>query len=209
MEEKNKKKSNNHNEEVKSKEEGDPLTEEVQDNTKTAKEDREILEEKYLRLQAEFDNYKKRSYKEKIEFIKFANEGLILELLDILDNFERGIKSAEAKKDFALLHQGVDMISKQLHSMLEAKGLKRISCVGEKFDPHKHDAIEVVEGEEKETDTVIEELQPGYILNGRIIRPAKVKVLKGKENLDIIEEIPEEINNKDNDNRETKDNEKV
>lgn len=209
MEEKNKKKPDNNDKEVKDKKEDDPLLKEVKDNSKVAKEERELLEEKYLRLQAEFDNYKKRSYREKIEFIKFANEGLILELLEILDNFERGIKSAEAKKDFELLHQGVDMISKQLHSLLEAKGLKRISCVGDKFDPHRHEAIEVVEEEAKETNVIIEEMQPGYILNGRIIRPAKVKVLKNKENLDIIEETPEEINDKDDGNPDSKDNKKV
>ena len=136
--------------------------------------------DKYMRLHAEFDNYRKRSSKEKIEFVKFANEGLILELLGILDNFERGIKSAEQKKDFDLLHQGVDMISKQLHALLEAKGLTRIKAVGQKFDPHQHEPMEVIEGDEEE-DVIVEEMQPGYLLNGRIIRPAKVKVARKKK----------------------------
>lgn len=141
------------------------------------------LWDRYLRLQAEFDNYKKRTFKEKVEFVKFANEGLILELLDILDNFERGVKSAELKKDFGLLHQGVDMISKQLHTLLEAKGLKRIKSLGENFDPHQHEAVEVIEDEDEEVSEgrIVEELQPGYMLNGRIIRPAKVKVVRKKE----------------------------
>lgn len=136
--------------------------------------------DKFLRLQAEFDNFKKRVLKERSEFIKFANEALILELVSILDDFERSIKSAEQKEDFELLHQGVDMISKQLHRLLEDKGLKRIKCVGEKFDPHQHDAVEVVEDETEEEDIIIEEFQPGYTLNGRVIRPAKVKVVKRK-----------------------------
>lgn len=141
------------------------------------------LWDRYLRLQAEFDNYKKRTFKEKVEFVKFANEGLILELLDILDNFERGVKSAELKKDFGLLHQGVDMISKQLHTLLEAKGLKRIKSLGENFDPHQHEAVEVIEDEDEEASEgrIVEELQPGYMLNDRIIRPAKVKVVRKKE----------------------------
>lgn len=139
------------------------------------------LKDKYLRLQAEFDNYRKRSLKEKGEFIRFANEGLIVELLAILDNFERGIKAADLKKDFDLLHQGVDMISKQLHGLLESKGLRRIKAVGEKFDPHQHEAMEVIEAEDIDQDTVIEEMQPGYLLNERIVRPAKVKVAKRKE----------------------------
>ena len=147
------------------------------------------LMDKYIRLNAEFDNYRKRSFKEKNEFVKFANEGLILELLSILDNFERGIKSAEQKKDFDLLHQGVDMISKQLHSLLEAKGLVRIKVVGEKFDPHQHEPMEVVESQE-EDDIIVDEMQPGYILNGRIIRPAKVKVARKKK--EEIEEKEEE-----------------
>ncbi len=148
---------------------------------KTEEEEYNSLWDNHLRLQAEFDNYKKRSFKERSEFIKFANEGLILELLSILDNFERGIRSAELKKDFDLLHQGVDMISRQLHALLEAKGLKRIKSAGEKFDPHQHDAMEVIEDEEAKEERVIEEMQPGYTLNGRIIRPAKVKVVKKKE----------------------------
>ncbi|MBU0694479.1 MAG: nucleotide exchange factor GrpE [Candidatus Omnitrophica bacterium] len=155
-----------------------------------AKEEYNLLWDKHLRFQAEFDNYKKRSLKEKAEFIKFANEGLILELLSILDNFERGIKSTEQKKDFNLLHQGVEMISLQLHSLLNAKGLNKIKSVGEKFNPHQHEAIEVVASEDIgiEEDIVIEEMQAGYMLDGRVIRPAKVKVCKKAEEK-IIEEV--------------------
>ena len=160
------------------------------------KQDYAELWDKYVRFQAEFDNYKKRSFKEKVDFIKFANEGLITELLGILDNFERGIKSAEHKKDYDLLHQGVDMISKQLHSLLETKGLSRIKSLGQKFDPHQHEAVEVVEGDDE--GAVIEELQPGYLLNGRIVRPAKVKVAKCKE----VDETMDE-------RREMKDEEEV
>ena len=161
------------------------------------------LWDKYVRLQAEFDNYRKRSFKEKAEFIKFANEGLILELLEILDNFERGIKSAELKKDFDLLHQGVDMISRQLHALLEAKGLKKIKCLGEKFDPHKHEAVEVIEAEGTGQDTITEELQAGYVFNDRIIRPARVKVTKDKVSEPDIKVKEEE--KKEKSGEETKD----
>ncbi len=151
--------------------------------------DYDSLWDSYLRLQADFDNYKKRSLSARSEFIKFANESLILELLGILDNFERGIKSAEQKKDYDLLHQGVDMISKQLHSLLQEKGLQRVKVMGEKFDPHLHEAMEVVDSESGQENTIIEELQAGYTLNGRVLRTAKVKVLKSK---DIQEEEKEE-----------------
>jgi molecular chaperone GrpE len=140
--------------------------------------------DKCLRLQAEFDNFRKRVAKERVEFIKFANEALILELVQLLDDFERGIKSADQKKDFGLLHQGVDMISKQLHRLLEEKGLKRVKSVGETFNPHEHEALEVVEDKTKQDGLILEELQPGYKLNDRVIRPAKVKVVKNKEEKD-------------------------
>lgn len=162
------------------------------DKVKDVKEEQDYaaLWDKYIRLQAEFDNYKKRSFKEKVDFVKFANEGLIMELLSILDNFERGIKSAEQKKDYDLLHQGVDMISKQLHSLLETKGLSRIKSVGQKFDPHQHEAVEVVEGDDE--GVVAEELQSGYFLSGRILRPAMVKVVKAKEKIEKEDKEEEE-----------------
>jgi len=145
-----------------------------------------------LRLQAEFDNFRKRSAKERQEFIKYANEGLILELVGILDNFERSIKAADQKQDFKLLHQGVDMTSKQLHKLLQEKGLKRIECIGEKFDPVRHEAIEVVESDDAEESKVLEELQAGYMLNEHVLRPAMVKVVKNKPEI-----VEEEIEPKD------------
>jgi molecular chaperone GrpE len=163
--------------------EAEPKTDRLKEEPKAAekKENYEELWDRHLRLQADYDNYRKRSFKEKAEFIRYANESLIMELISILDNFELGIKAAEKKHSFDLLHQGVDMISKQLHSLLEGKGLKRIKAVGEKFDPHFHEPLDVVEDETVQEDTVCEELQPGYILNERVIRPAKVKVARGKQ----------------------------
>jgi len=181
--------------EAEEREKGDSLSieKDTEDTMEKLKEECSLLWDKYARLQAEFDNYKKRSCKERTEFIKFANENLILELLDILDNFERGIKAAEVKKDFDLLHQGVDMISRQLHSLLEAKGLTKIISVGRKFDPHLHEAVEVTEEEGVEADLISEELQKGYILNSRIIRPARVKVLKRKAKKEQKEQEEEQI----------------
>jgi molecular chaperone GrpE len=145
------------------------------------KQEYQDLWNRYLRLQAEFDNYRKRSLQEKAEFIKFANQGLISELIGIVDNFELSIKYADKKNDFKLMHQGVDMIIKQLHTLLKSKGLEKIKTVGENFNPHQHDALEIIEDQDVEVDTVIEELQPGYLLSGRILRPAKVKVAKPKK----------------------------
>ncbi|MDD5503764.1 MAG: nucleotide exchange factor GrpE [Candidatus Omnitrophica bacterium] len=142
---------------------------------------KDAFQDRLLRLQAEFDNFRKRSAREKQEFIKYANEALIIELVGMLDNFERSIKAADQKQDFKLLHQGVDMISKQLHKLLEEKGLRRINSLGEKFDPVRHDAIEVVESADADDGAVLEEFQPGYMLNDKIIRPAMVKVAKNNK----------------------------
>ena len=149
-------------------------------------------QDKLLRLQAEFDNFRKRSIRERQEFIKYANEGLIIELVGMLDNFERSIKAADQKQDFRLLHQGVDMISKQLHKLLEEKGLKKITSLGEKFDPNKHEAMEAVVSDEAEEGQILEEFQPGYMLNERIIRPAMVKVAKKLDEHPQAEEAEEQ-----------------
>lgn len=143
--------------------------------------DRDACNDKWLRAHADFENVRKRMEKERSEHIKFANEDIIVELIGILDNFERGLKAAEQKKDFELLHQGVDMILNQLHKLLEERGLKRIKSSGEKFDPFKHEALEVVEGEPGMEGKITDELQAGYELNGRVIRPAKVRVVKNKK----------------------------
>jgi len=176
--------------------------EQIKEEQIKEEQDYSALWDKYVRLQAEFDNYRKRSFKERADFIKFANEGLIIELLGILDNFGRGIKSAEQKKDYGLLHQGVDMILKQLHSLLETKGLSRIKSLGQKFNPHQHEAVEVIEEDGVEEEVVTDELQPGYMLGGRVIRPAMVKVVKVKkkveeENKEVEkEEKKQDIENK-------------
>ncbi len=172
---------NNKHEEAGEKGARDPGADKQEGQQTPAEQDYRALWDRYLRLQADFDNYRKRSFRERDEIIKFANESLILELLGILDNFERGIKAADQKKDFNLLHQGVDMISKQLHTLLETKGLNRIKSVGERFDPHQHEALEVVDDAGADSDEVVEELQPGYTLNGRVIRPAKVKVRRPEQ----------------------------
>jgi molecular chaperone GrpE len=129
-----------------------------------------------LRLKAEFENFKKRTDKEKTEFLNFANQALIYELLDIIDNFERAVAAADKTNDHKLLHQGVEMILKDLHNLLKEKGLSKIESLGKPFDPAKHEAVSQVETEEQPDHTIVEELQTGYMINGRVVRPAKVKV---------------------------------
>jgi molecular chaperone GrpE len=124
------------------------------------------------RLQAEFDNYRKRIDKEYESMKSFACEDLIMELLDVLDNFERAMMSKEHKE----FTKGIELIYAQFYELMEQQGLKKISTDG-KFDPYKHEVL-LTEKSDKESGTILEELQSGYLLGDKIIRHAKVKIAK-------------------------------
>lgn len=140
----------------------------------------ENFRDKFLRMHAEFENARKRLEKEKLDFLKYANEGLILELLPILDNLEIAEKHIKEAKDFKAVQEGVDMIQVQMQEFLKDVGIERIKTVGEKFDPNLHDPIEVEESKEDD-GKVLAELKPGYMFNGKLLRPALVKITKKKE----------------------------
>lgn len=156
----------------------DSLEKEVEEG---GQKESQVSLDKLLRLQAEFENYRKRLEKEKFEFLKFANEGIIKELVKVVDNFERAVNSTSGTQDFKVLHQGVEMILKQIQDVLKERGLNKIEAVGTLFDPLKHEAIAEVITEEHPDHLVVEELQKGYMLNGRVIRPASVRVAKRPE----------------------------
>ena len=134
--------------------------------------------DRLLRLQADFDNYKKRLEKDKIEFIKFANEEIIAEILKILDDFERAVDAGKIKHDFDILYKGIEMIHNDFKEFLKQKGLKEIEAEGKPFNPNEHEAMMQEETDEHPEDYIVEEFQKGYTFNGRVIRPAKVKVAK-------------------------------
>ncbi len=135
--------------------------------------------DKVLRLQADFENTRKRIEREKQDFIKFANEGIILELLNVLDDLERTVSLAEAQKqDPQAFLKGIEMILVHLYEMLKEYGVKPIEAEGKLFDPHYHEALMQAENKDLPEHTVVEELQKGYLLNERVIRTAKVKVSK-------------------------------
>lgn len=147
--------------------------------------------DKLLRLQADFENYKKRLDREKADFIKYANEGLIIGLLNILDDFERAVDSAKNSNDSKMLLQGVEMIKQHFQEALEERGLVKIDPQGESFDPEKHEAVMHIETDECPENTVVEVLRKGYGLNDKILRPAVVKVSK-KRSQEVSEtESPE------------------
>jgi molecular chaperone GrpE len=130
------------------------------------------------RLQAEFDNYRKRTQKEKEDTIKYAAERIVEAMLPILDNFERAVHSTKTNQDFTAFSQGVEMIFKQMHNTLAKEGLVAIEAVGQTFDPKLHDAVLQVDSEEHPENTVVEELQKGYYLKEKVLRPSMVKVTR-------------------------------
>lgn len=128
------------------------------------------------RLQADFDNYRKRTQKEKTELIKYASERLVGELLPVLDNFDRAVSAAKVNPDFTSFSQGVEMILRQMQTALSKEGLKAMDTVGQPFDPNLHEAVLRVASEEYPENTVVEELQKGYYLKEKVLRPCMVKV---------------------------------
>ncbi len=136
------------------------------------------LKDQYLRKAADFENFRKRMVREKQEAIDFANQTLLLDIIPVLDDFERAIKSSEAARDYENFHEGISMIEKRLVSLLDTKwGLARFDSVGQSFDPNRHEALMVEKTAEVEEPTVGEDLMKGYLLRERVVRSAKVKVL--------------------------------
>ena len=133
----------------------------------------EALNVKYMRLMADFQNFKRRTEKEKSDIYAFANEKIVRELLDVIDNFERALAAGTGGDKFL---EGMEMILKQLQAVLERAGVAEIKCLGEDFDPNFHNAVMTEDSAEYESGKVTAVLQKGYILNSRVVRPAMVKV---------------------------------
>lgn len=134
------------------------------------------LKDQYLRKLADYENFRKRMFRERDDSLKYANAGLLGDLVPILDDFDRAVASAEHAQDYQVLHDGVLIIRRQLGQTLEGKyGLLRYECVGQAFDPNVHEAVATEPGPVAEP-TVAEELLPGYRLHDRIVRTAKVRV---------------------------------
>ncbi len=134
------------------------------------------LNDRYLRLNAEFQNYRKRVEKEKTDIFKYGNEKLIIEMLPIMDNFERALSSFEEDHAEDKVLNGVKMIKKSLDDFFEKHEVKKIEAVNTPFDPDKHHAVMTEEVEGVDGETVIEVFQEGYLLGDKVIRPSMVKV---------------------------------
>ncbi len=151
--------------------------EELKTRIAALEEENSALKDQYLRKSAEFENFRKRMQRDKEDSIAFANKQLLLDIVPIIDDFERAIRSAEDSKDFDAFHDGVVLIEHQFTSMLERKwGLKRFESIGEEFDPSKHEAVTTEDHPDHESSIVLEDYQRGYLLHDKVLRSAKVKV---------------------------------
>ncbi|MBQ3281190.1 MAG: nucleotide exchange factor GrpE [Eubacterium sp.] len=160
--------------------EAEESTEQAQDqadagdkDSKASSEEDEAWSEKYTRLMADFQNYRKRTEKEKADVYSFANEKIMTDLLQVIDNFERALGSECQDQPYA---DGMQMIFKQLTDILKGAGLEEIEATGHDFDPNFHHAVLTDSNPDFDSGKVTEVLQKGYKLNGKVIRPAMVKV---------------------------------
>lgn len=140
-------------------------------------------EKKYLYLYSEFENFRRRAERDRLDFIKFGHEGFVRDLLQVQDNFERAVMHAksfnpEKGTPLAQIVQGVEMIAFQFLDTLKAQGVSDVKSVGSKFDPAFHEAMGEEDGGDAEAGTVIKELVKGYVLHGRLVRAAKVVIAK-------------------------------
>lgn len=134
--------------------------------------------DKYLRLFAEFDNYKRRTSKEKMEMIQTAGKDIIVSLLDVLDDCERAEKQMEQSDDLARIKEGNKLVFSKIKNALAQKGVKAIDSINADFDVEQHEAITEIEAGEDRKGKVVDEIQKGYTLNGKLVRFAKVVVGK-------------------------------
>ncbi|MEO6666339.1 MAG: nucleotide exchange factor GrpE [Nitrospiria bacterium] len=164
--------------------EGDALPADSQDTSDAAallaEKIRECGEAKdrHLRLYAEFENYKKRTQRDQMDYVKYAAEKVLKELLPVADNLERAIAHARSVQADQTILDGLDLIGRQFRDALQKSGAEPITALGQPFDPAIHQALAQVESTEHEPDTVVEEAQRGYLLHGRILRPALVTVAR-------------------------------
>ena len=142
-------------------------------NEEKAEEVDEDLQTKFLRLSADFQNYRRRVDKEKSDIYAYANEKIVLQLLEVMDNFERAMQAADPEDKFS---EGMSLIFKQLEDLLKKNNVEEIEALGKSFDPAYHNAVMTEAAEGAESGTITKVLQKGYTMNSKVIRPAMVAV---------------------------------
>lgn len=141
-----------------------------------AREEARQYNEHYLRALADMENMRKRTSRERDEYVKYATAPLIKKLLPVIDDLERALTMSVQHQDYASLYKGVEMIVKSLHEIIKTEGVQAIEAAGKPFDPEFHEPLILEESSEHPSNTVLEELQRGYTLHGRVLRPSLVKV---------------------------------
>lgn len=163
---------------------------EVSEDVKSEKSDEKFnelqqkydtLNQQYLRLAADFENYRKRQEHEREDLLKFGTENALKKMLEVLDNFERGKKALEKVEDYAKVKESFDLVHKQTIETLKKLGLEEIETEGKEFDPNFHDAVMQTPTSEHPEHTVINELQKGYKMGDKVLRPALVNVATSQE----------------------------
>ncbi len=172
--------------------------ESADERIKRLETEKKELFDQFLRLKAEFENYKKRTVRDMQDRVKFAEERLLRELLPVLDSFDRALEQYDPDGSESSVWDGMDRIRRQFHDVLARAGLEPVESVGAKFDPNMHEALFTVPTDEHEEHTVVNELERGYVLRGKVIRPTKVAV-------SVPKEAETEQNKEDNVNSEAPD----
>ena len=163
--------------------ETEPANPEAEKSPEAAcREENELLKDQLFRLAADFDNFRKRTARQMEENRKDVLEQVLLDFVEVTDNFDRALKSARTAEDMGSIVSGIEQLSKQFFSILEKYGLERIKCekAGE-FDPHRHEAIQHVETSEVPDNTIVDVYKHGYALNEKIVRPALVSVARNPD----------------------------
>lgn len=159
------------------------LSQALEEKTREA----DATHDRYLRALAELDNARKRAQRDREEYIRFANESLLRELLPVLDNFDRAIQAARASAGAEAFVAGVELMQRELLRVLEKFGVTAFSAVGELFNPKRHEAVARVPATDHPEMTVVEETLRGYLLNGRVLRPAMVTVAVRPDDLPTLD----------------------
>lgn len=155
----------------------DDIVEEESDSNEDLKTQLEESNNRFLRLQADFSNFKRRNEKERTGLVSLGKEAIVTDILPVIDNFERAMMLEDGSEKDSF-YEGIELIQKQLIEVLEKHGVKEINCLHEQFDPNYHYAVQMQESDKYQPDVVINVMQKGYLLNDKVIRPAMVIVSK-------------------------------
>lgn len=159
------------------------VSQEAEKSTETiCQEENQILKDQLFRLAADFDNFRKRTARQMEENRKVVLEQVLLDFVEVTDNFDRALKSAKTAEDMSSIVSGIEQLSRQFFSIFEKYGLEKIkSEKASEFDPHRHEAVQHIETSEVPDNTILEVYKPGYALNSKVIRPAMVSVARSPD----------------------------